>query len=363
MRIKSGIMISLIILIVLLLSVSLYAQIQDTEQNPIEKLSKPAGRADDAYGILNKGELINCVGNYGTISDSYLQNVIYNFTWPKSKGAETSHIGSEDATDDFSFIFATASVKNYEGSGAVIDGYTNYDKEDWRGVDGAAGHYHCAIDQQRDYLLAPDGTPMMATSDLPETWPAGFFEDTGEWPGIWHPGPTGKYISLSDEDKALVDSMAAWYDEKYDVWRFWPGHFRVDPKTGEEVPGEFAADRHIWCIMDDQDNLQAPQVGIVVTMEGMSYGRPYAEDFHFYDFTIRNISGQPLDSCWWGYYIDPKFGDVNQEEFYTYNSGINPKDNYNVFIQYDPDGQTAPNRWREIGVFGMAVYERQRMLA
>jgi hypothetical protein len=313
------------------------------------------GRADDSYGVLNKGELINTVGNYGTISDCYLQNVIYNFTWPKNKGAETSHIGSEDATDDFSIIFATATVKNFEGSGAVIDGYTNYDKEDWRGVDGAAGHYHCAVDEQRDYLLAPDGTPMMATSDLPESWPAGFMENTNEWPETWHPGPTGNYNSLSETDKALVDSMAAWYDEVYNVWRFWPGTFRLDPKTGKEVPGEFAADRHVWCIMDDQDNLQAPQVGIVVTMEAMSYGRPYAENFHFYDFTIRNISGQSLDSCWWGYYVDPKFGDVDQEEFYTYNTGINPNDKYNVFIQYDPDGQTKPNRWREIGVFGMAA--------
>ena len=323
-------------------------------QKPVV-LRKTLGRADDAYGILNKGELINVIGNYGTISDSYLQNVIYNFTWPKSLGAETSHAGSEDATDDFSFIFATASAKNVQGTGTVIDGYTNFDKEDWRGVDGAAGHYHCAVEQQRDYLLAPDGTPMLATSDLPESWPAGWMDDDDVWPGIWHPGPTGPYDSLTPEQKAMVDSLAGWYDPVYDVWRFWPGKFRTDLKTGKQVPGEFASDRNVWCIMDDQDNLQGPSVGIVVEMEGMCYGRPYAEDFHFYDFTIRNTSNTRLDSCWWGYYIDPKFGDVNEEELYTYNSGINPRDKYNVFINYDPDGQTAPNRWREIGVFGMAV--------
>lgn len=230
MLIKNKIIITLRYCLILFSCVSLLAQEQDREKTYSENLLKPMGRADDSYGVLNKGELINTVGNYGAISDCYLQNVIYNFTWPKSKGAETSHIGSEDATDDFSIVFATGTVKNFEGSGAVIDGYTNYDKEDWRGVDGAAGHYHCAVDEQRDYLLAPDGTPMMATSDLPETWPAGYMENTTEWPGFWHPGPTGNYNSLSETDKTLVDSMAAWYDEVYNVWRFWPGTFRIDPK-------------------------------------------------------------------------------------------------------------------------------------
>jgi len=345
----------LFILTLFALSLQVFAQTKsDDETVGTTALFKTTGRGDDAYGKLNKGELINTVGNYGAISDSYLQNVIYNFTWPKSKGAETAHIGSENACDDFSFIFATSSVKNTHGTGAVIDGYTHYDSEDWRGVDGASGHYHCAVDEQRDYLLAPDGTPMMATSDLPETWPAGWMEDT-IWPGTWHSGPVGKYADLSDADKALVDSMGAWYDEIYDVWRFWPGDFRIDSKTGLQVPGEFSGDRHVWCIMDDQDNLQAPQVGIVVEMEGICYGRPYAEDFHFYNFKIRNVSGAQLDSCYWGYYFDPLFGDANHEELYTYDSGINPNDRYNVFIQYDPDGQTRENRWREIGVFGMAV--------
>lgn len=344
-------------LLILLFTMPLLAQNSaDNETDKVDKFEKPAGRGDDAYGKLNKGELINVVGNYGTISDSYLQNVIYNFTWPKSKGAETSHIGSENATDDFSFLFATSTVKNVEGTGTVVDGYTSYDMEDWRGVDGAAGHYHCAVDEQRDYLLAPDGTPMMATSDLPETWPAGWMDDTN-WPGTWHPGPTGLYSDLSDDDKHLVDSRGAWYDPLYDVWRFWPGKFRIDQKTGLEVPGEFSGDRQVWCIMDDKNNLQGPSVGLVVTMEGICYGRPYAEDFHFYDFTIRNVSGMSLDSCYWGYYFDPLFGDSNQEELYAYNSGINPRDKYNVFIQYDPNGQTRENRWREIGVFGMAVLQ------
>ncbi len=330
---------------------------QDSEDGKGIELKKTSGRIDDGYGRLNKGELINIIGNYGTISDSYLQNVIYNFTWPKSRGAETSDAGSEDATDDFSIMFATSSVKNVQGSGIVIDGHTNFDSEDWRGVDGASGHYHCALDEQRDYLLAPDGTPMLATSDLPETWPAGWMDDDDQWPGIWHPGPSGSYNSLSPEDKAMVDSLAGWYDPIYDVWRFWPGKFRIDLQTGERVPGEFAADRHVWCIMDDEDNLQGPRAGIVVEMEALSYGRPYAEDFHFYNFTIRNISSSQLDSCYWGYYIDPKFGDTREEELYAYNMGINPNDKLNAFIQYDPTGQTIPDRWREIGVIGLGVLE------
>jgi hypothetical protein len=356
--------ISLLSFFIGILCVSLlFAQQPGSEEENAGNLKKSAGFVDNAYGILNKGELINCTGNYGTISDCILQNSIYNFTWPKSKGAETvknvSHIPGheEDATDDFSFIFATASVKNVFNTGTVIDGYIDYAEEDWRGVDGASGHYHCALEEQRDYLIAPeDGSPMMATSDLPESWPAGWMEDDDIWPGVWRPGPTGQYESLSENDKALVDTLGGWYDELYNVWRFWPGKFRIDNKTGKEVPGEFAGDRHVWCIMDDQENHFGPQVGIVVEMEGICYGRPYAEDYHFYDFTIRNISGSRLDSCWWGYYLDPSFGDVDEEEFYTYNSGIDStNDQYNVFIQFDPDGQTVPDRWREIGVFGIGV--------
>ncbi|MCD4691820.1 MAG: hypothetical protein K8R79_02805, partial [Calditrichales bacterium] len=64
----------------------LFAQQPGSEEENAGNLKKSAGFVDNAYGVLNKGELINCTGNYGTISDCILQNSIYNFTWPKSKG-------------------------------------------------------------------------------------------------------------------------------------------------------------------------------------------------------------------------------------------------------------------------------------
>jgi hypothetical protein len=101
--------------------------------DPQEKksLKKTATSSEDAFGVLDKGELVNILGNQGMISDSYYQNLIYNFRWPKSKGVTNPNLGDLNAMDDVSVMFAH--------KGNVLDSYTIFRNEDWVAPVGARG--------------------------------------------------------------------------------------------------------------------------------------------------------------------------------------------------------------------------------
>jgi len=336
-------LISIIFCLLLLVQPGFSQQEKDNDNNYTGSIKKPTTSPDDAFGILDKGELINCVGNQGMISDSYYQNLIYNFRWPKSLGV--ANMRGVNATDDVSLLFAC--------KGDVLDAYTRYRNEDFQAPPGALGHYHA--DDQPSYLLAPDGAPRLAHSDIPITWPEGYFDSLN----VWHDAPTGPYESLKEDEKKIVDSRAAYYDADKNVWRFWPGRFRIDvnpdsPNFGKQVPGEFAADREVFAIFDDH-HAQPPSypLGISIKMQAYSYGRRYAENIQFYDFLITNTSNKTLDSCWFGYYVDFQFGDSGDETWGSYNSGLYPNGNDNVFYQFDYNGPNPGNI--ENGVIGMVV--------
>ena len=314
------------------------------DSTEMRSLNKVTTSEDDAFGVLDKGELINILGNQGMITDSYYQNLIYNFRWPKSKGMASSTVDL-NAIDDFSIMFGT--------KGNVLDTYTRFRNEDWNAPKGARGKYHS--EDQPAELLAPDGAPRLAHSDIPLTWPKGYVDTLK----VWHAAPTGRLESLSPSDRDLVVRKAAWYDAEKDIWRFWPGKFRTDidprsPTFGKEVPGEFAADREVYAIMDDQ-RAQGPSVTIGMTYQDQAYcyGRRFAEDIQFYDLTITNNLNKTLDSCWFGYYVDFQFGDVLEETWGSYNSGINPKGFDNAYYQFDYNGSSPGNP--EQGYVGMIV--------
>ncbi|MCF8412774.1 MAG: hypothetical protein K9G44_05115 [Melioribacteraceae bacterium] len=334
----------IIILIAFSFTNAFSQSIDDLEENEQNSLKKPTTSEDDAFGILDKGELVNTVGNQGMISDSYYQNLIYNFRWPKSKGLANMS-NDVNAMDDLCILFAS--------KGNVLDSYTRYRAEDWMAPPGALGKYHA--DDQPANLLAPDGAPRLAHSDIPVTWPKGFFDDSGSWVDA----PSGSYVTLSESNKNLVDSKGAFYDADNNVWHFWPGKFRkeIDPTSpnfGNEVPGEFAADREIYMIMTDH-SAQPPStpMGLTLEIQAYSYGRRFAQDIHFYDITITNSSNQTLDSCYYGYYADFQFGDVLEETYGTFNTGINPNGYDNGYYQFDYNGSSPGNP--EVGVFGFAV--------
>ncbi len=337
---------STMILAAMLLSLVSVARAQEEGSPDTTALKKVSRSVEDTWGLLDKGELINVCGNQGLITDSYQRSAMYVFRWPKSKGLATN-TGDVNAVNRGGVVFGS--------KGNVIDSYSNRYNEDWQGVAGGVGQY-CANDQPSE-IKAPDGSPRMAHSDIPLTWPAGYFDASN----AWQSGPVGPWDSLSTAAQAVITQRAGWYDEAKNLWRFWPGRFRIDMDTlsatfRQQIPGEFAADREVYTVFSDR-NAQPPDVpmGVRVQMQAYSWGRRFGQDLHFYDFIITNTSNVVLDSCTWGYLLDFRFGDANEEGYITFNSGINPNGYDNALANWDWNGATDPIRGINSGYFGSVI--------
>ncbi|MEZ4745103.1 MAG: hypothetical protein R3C41_03435 [Calditrichia bacterium] len=296
-------------------------------KRPKKSLRKVSGFADEAVGVLDKGQLQNLTMNYGQITDTRYEDVgnaptqfFYDFRYPRKNFT--------GLTDDFALFFATPENTRNGNNGNVIDGWTENDNEDWVAKDGSYGatHYNPANDPtpEAQLLYPPDNptTPYLAHSDLPITWPV---DENGE--------------------------------------HFWPGYFRRDATTGEEVEGEFASDRDVYAVFDDSNNQLGNPLGIEVEMMAYSYGRPYADKFQFYEFFIHNKSGRQLDSCFVGFYLDPDCSDHGEEILLAPDPTFSNPDIPDLIIQRDFDGDiggaTRPNA---VGVtedysFGTAIFE------
>lgn len=232
---------------------------KDMKPEQIERLVKTFSARERGLGIMDKGEVSNYLGNYGILSNfhEYFNDAIH---WPKTANTATQ------------YCFGLGLVVAVKGNviTSVLGGPT--EKVDWTPKSGSRGK----IFSGDVTAPPPDETPFLPMSDNPETWPKGYFNPLGTWvstPGKHH----------------------------------WPGHFRIDidpksPNYGKKVTGEFVSDRDIYSVFDDREN-SSPRgaVGIEVEETAFSYGRPYAEDMLFWDFTIHNKSGKQLDSVYVGY--------------------------------------------------------------
>ncbi|GAB4378330.1 MAG: hypothetical protein Kow0042_26820 [Calditrichia bacterium] len=305
-----------------------FSEIDDVQVQPRQpKFPKPLGVADEAMGVLDKGQLQNLTMNYGQITDTRYEDVgnaptqyFYNFRYPRKNFTGVS--------DDFSLFFALRQNSKNGDNGNVIDGWTDNDNEDWIAKDGSYGktHYNANIDPtpHEELKYPPDNptTPYLAHSDLPNTWPE---DENGE--------------------------------------PFWPGYFRRNPATGEEFPGEFASDRDVYAVFDDSHNQMGNPVGIEVEMMAYCYGRPYADKFQFYEFFIHNKSGKRLDSCWVGYYNDPDCSDYGEEILILPDPDFSDPNIPDIIMQRDIDGDKGgATRPTSLGTledysFGMAVLE------
>jgi hypothetical protein len=324
-----------IMIVILLLNPALliYAQsrpgpeIDDiSRMKTLPKLFGITGVADEAIGVMDKGQLQNLTMNYGMITDTRYEDVgnaptqtFYDFRYPRK-----NFTGLDD---DFSIFFALPENSKNGNNGNVIDGWTENDNEDWIAKDGSYGntHYNPTLDPtpETPILYPPDNptTPYLAHSDLPITWPT---DATGE--------------------------------------HFWPGYFRRD-STGEEIEGEFASDRDVYAVFTDANNQLGDVVGLEVEMMAYCYGRPYADKFQFYEFFIHNKSGRTLDSCYVGYYHDPDCSDYGEETLLLSDPAFDDSTKPDAILQRDFDadhgGATIPN---SLGIledysFGMAVLE------
>lgn len=232
---------------------------KDMKPEQIARFLKTHSSVERGIGLMDKGQVANYLGNYGILSNyhEYFNDAVH---WPTAANTSTQYC--------FGLGLVVATKGNVITS--VISGPS--EKVDWSPKAGSRGKIYSG-----DVIAPPpDETPFLASSDNPETWPQGYFDKQGAW--VSTPGK-----------------------------RHWPGHFRIDidpasSNYGKEASGEFVSDRDIYSVFDDNDNSSSKgKVGIEVEETAYSYGRPYAEDMLFWDFTIHNKSGHQLDSVYVGY--------------------------------------------------------------
>ena len=280
-------------------------------------LNKPLSSEERGLGIMDKGQVANYLGNYGVLSSfhEYFNDAIH---WPTAANDETQYC--------FGLGLIVASKGNVTTS--VVGAAT--DKYDWTPKDGSRGQ----IFSGDITAPPPDETPFLAMSDNPETWPEGYFNESGGW------------ISTPGE-------------------RHWPGKFRINidessPNYGQEVEGEFVSDRDIYCVFNDEDN-PSPlgPLGIEVEQTAYTYGRPYAEDMLIWEYTIHNKSGQQLDSVYIGYYAI--FRPDYDEKDYINIIDSNPNDEHNNgdFVYVWDVNNTKDGAWAndpsDLGIVGLNI--------
>ncbi len=147
---------------------------------------------------------------------------------------------------------------------------------DWESVEGHFGSLHSGDVLAGEiygglYTDTGDPYPLLASSDIPDTWPMTINDDGFEertWPGDW---------------AVVTDPSSAQF--------------------GQEVFGRHIGDQDIYMEFDDrlaqrdEDRTQGYPLGMHVTVNAHSYGRSYAEDIAFFTVEVVNESfkGFPLD--------------------------------------------------------------------
>jgi hypothetical protein len=205
--------------------------------------------------------------------------------------------------------------------------YPNYNRTDWDAVDDAgiflhnpqasAGEYYGALGL---WTNSDDPYPLIATSDIPETWPL-----------------------INDE-------------------HVWPGPWALDPAdtTGETVlEGTFVSDQDIYFEFDDRlatrdiDPNQGYPIGIRSKVSAYSYSASISEDIIFFKMCLYNESdkyfnseGYNYENVYAGFYFDVDSynrladgsyaGRTNDDDMMGYNT------DYDFGYIYDLDGDSGP---------------------
>lgn len=290
---------------------------KDVKPGQLKPLRKVTSSVERGLGIMDKGQISNYLGNYGILSNFH-EYFNESIRWPA------------DATEVVQYCFGLGLVVASKGNviTSVVGGPT--EKYDWAPKDGSRGKLFSG-----DVTAPPpDETPFLALSDNPETWPEGYFDDSGNW----------------------VDTPGE---------RHWPGYYRLDieassPNYGKEVKGEFVSDRDIYSVFDDQENSNPKgPLGIEVEQTAYTYGRPYAEDMLIWNYTIRNTSNSLLDSIYLGYYgiFRPDFD--NEDYLNFIDTDPNDEHQFGDFVYvYDIDN-TKDGAWTadpvDMGIVGVNI--------
>ncbi|MBU4444288.1 hypothetical protein KJ656_04285 [bacterium] len=283
------------------------------EQNS-RPLYKTAGFSEKAVGVMDKGQLQNNTSNFGDLASFHVwfTNAVH---WPRTAESNRQYafgLGLLVAINDTNVIETVTQSRTKV--------------QDWLPPDDAAGRHYSG-----EVTAVSDETPFMASSDFRETWPYGYYDENRNW------------INTSE--------------------RIWPGYYRIDvnrpdfPDTLIEREGEFTSDRDIFCIYNDDYNSRG-RVGIEVEQTGYSYGRPYAEDFIFWDMKIHNTSGSDLEDIYIGFYA--KFRpDYDNHDYINFIDTDNDGKKDLVYV-YDIDNE-ASTSWSDsddpLGIVGLRVFD------
>ena len=244
-------------------------------------------------GYMSKGELQFATHNYGSFIEfddasspsglykgyQYISDVSFILGVPgrDSTGAKTPWALRPQYVPDLEHYRTDTLV--YWGSTVSeswFDRVQDKKQVDWESVENHYGWLHSGDVMSGEiyggvYTDTGDPYPLLASSDIPDTWPMRINDDTGleerTWPGDWAVATEG-------------------------------------PTKGQEIPGRHVGDQDIYMEFDDrlatrdEDMTQGYPMGMRVMVNAHSYGRSYAEDIAFFTVEIINESykGFPLDT-------------------------------------------------------------------
>ncbi|MCF7806928.1 MAG: hypothetical protein K9M49_01420 [Candidatus Marinimicrobia bacterium] len=283
------------------------------DDQDLDLLAKPGGIFQKAVGVMDKGQLQNNTGNFGTLSSFhvYFTNALH---WPASAAYERQY--------SFGLGFMVGINENN-----VIETETQSTSKilDWLPPDDARGNEYSGI-----LVAESDDTPFMASSDLSQSWP-----ESG-WPGYF----------------------------RVDINSLTPEQLNSHPNSIllPDAVDQFTSDRDLFCTYNDAENPQGSH-GLTVEQTAYSYDRPYAEDIVFWDLKLFNDGAEDLDSIYIGLYA--KFRpDFDNHDYINFIDSDNDGTRDLVYI-YDLNN-TADGAWSEtddpLGMVGIRVFDTPEKL-
>ncbi len=105
-----------------------------------------------------------------------------------------------------------------------------------------------------------------------------------------------------------------------------PSFRRISNQTSNDnFHPDALADDHIECIFADDvvaSYLDHTSLGLKVTLKALSWSPMVIDDFVILDYTLENVSGQPLYDLYFGFFNDTTVGNTTLTNPYDYNAPI-----------------------------------------
>lgn len=256
------------------------------------EILKPFQSNEFAVGIQAKGKLANVITNYGQLANFH--NFSPALEWPAF---------GEGQDDEQQYGWGVDFMIGINGD--VVESFqdpsSNLIDRDWMPL--SDGLYSGLVT-----VSETDQTPIMATSDNPETWP---LNDSGQ--------------------------------------PFWPGLFRTNTE-GTVFEGEFVSERDLYCAFTDEAN-DIPY-GLWVEQTAYAFSRRYAEDFLVFRFNIKNTSTETIENAYPGMMVQflPDFDNHDLINF-TDSNGDGKRD---LVYLWDTD-QSPQEPWSKVGYVGLVA--------